>query len=380
MLVMAKKPLPKNQPEREDKGSRISQSDVPAYSFSRALEIPKAIADNYGYKPTTPLKVAGALNMSPTSSGFRMLCGAAIAYGITEGGYNAPSISITALGMKVLKPKAEGEDIAGKREALLKPRVVSEFLKKYNSASLPRQDIALNVLEDFGVPKDRSENVYKLILDEAKAVGFISDIKGKAYVDLEGTEVASAEVETGQQIPAVEDENLVPPVIPAASLSSPKNSDLSGRKRKVFITHGKNKAFLEPLKQLLLFGELEPIVSVERQSVSQPVPDKVIADMRLSGGAIIHVDAEQKMLDSEGQEHVVLNQNVLIEIGAAMALYGRRFILLVKDTVKLPSNLLGLYEVRYSNDALDGDTTIKLLKSIKELKSQPLPEERLLNQ
>jgi hypothetical protein len=35
---------------------------------------------------------------------------------------------------------------------------------------------------------------------------------------------------------------------------------------------------------------------------------------------------------------VVLNPNVLIEIGAAMALYGRRFILLVKAGTRLPSN------------------------------------------
>jgi predicted nucleotide-binding protein len=68
-----------------------------------------------------------------------------------------------------------------------------------------------------------------------------------------------------------------------------------------------------------------------------------------------------------------VNPNVLIEIGAAMALYGRRFILLVKDGVQLPSNLQGLYEVRFSGDKLDGDVTIKLLKAINEIKNYPLP-------
>jgi predicted nucleotide-binding protein len=56
-----------------------------------------------------------------------------------------------------------------------------------------------------------------------------------------------------------------------------------------------------------------------------------------------------------------------------MALYGRRFILLVKDGVKLPSNLQGLFEVRYSGDSLDGDATIKLLSAIADMKKQPLP-------
>jgi predicted nucleotide-binding protein len=47
---------------------------------------------------------------------------------------------------------------------------------------------------------------------------------------------------------------------------------------------------------------------------------------------------------------IAINPNVLMEIGAAMALYERRFILLVRQGVKLPSNLQGLYEVRYSGD------------------------------
>jgi len=70
-----------------------------------------------------------------------------------------------------------------------------------------------------------------------------------------------------------------------------------------------------------------------------------------------------------------LNPNVLIEIGAAMAFYGRRFILLVKDGVKLPSNLQGLYEVRYSNDTLDATATIKLLEAIKDIKNYSLPSD-----
>ena len=99
--------------------------------------------------------------------------------------------------------------------------------------------------------------------------------------------------------------------------------------RRVFITHGKNTAFIEPIKELLGFGELIPVVSIQKESVAQPVPDKVMNDMRGCGAAIIHVDGEMKLLDSDAKEHTVINPNVLTEIGAAMALYGRRFILLV---------------------------------------------------
>jgi predicted nucleotide-binding protein len=144
--------------------------------------------------------------------------------------------------------------------------------------------------------------------------------------------------------------------------------------RRVFLTHGKNKSLLGTLKELLAFGEFEAVVSVEHETVSQPVPDKVMEDMRRCSAAIIHVDPETKIQGEEGNSHGILNPNVLIEIGAAMALYGRRFILLVRDGVLLPSNLQGLYEVRYQGDRLDSDATIKLLKAISDIKNHPRPK------
>ena len=78
---------------------------------------------------------------------------------------------------------------------------------------------------------------------------------------------------------------------------------------------------------------------------------------------------ELKLLDQGGEEHRILNPNVLIEIGASLALYGGRFILLVEKGVTLPSNLQGLYEVRYEGNALDYAATMKLLKAFNEFKS-----------
>jgi predicted nucleotide-binding protein len=152
------------------------------------------------------------------------------------------------------------------------------------------------------------------------------------------------------------------------------------RRRRVFITHGKNRDLVEPIKKLLEYGELVPVVSVERQPVSKPVPEKVMGDMRVCGAAIIHVDAGKTIKDTSGDEHVLLNPNILIEIGAAMAFYGRRFILLVRDGVKLPSNLQGLYEVRYSGEILDANATIKLLEAIKDIKNHALPSDALINE
>lgn len=58
-----------------------------------------------------------------------------------------------------------------------------------------------------------------------------------------------------------------------------------------------------------------------------------------------------------------------------MAFYGRRFILLVREGVKLPTNLQGLYEVRYGGSSLDASATINLLEAIKDIKNHALPRQ-----
>jgi len=103
----------------------------------------------------------------------------------------------------------------------------------------------------------------------------------------------------------------------------------------VFISHGKNKKIVDQVKELLTYGEFEPVVSVERETTSKPVPDKVLDDMRSCGAGVIH---------------------------------GRKFILLVERGATLPTNLQGLYEVRYEGAELDHDATIKLLKAFKDFK------------
>jgi predicted nucleotide-binding protein len=354
---------------------------VPSASLEEALRIPQAIVDHYAGRPTPPIHVAKALNMAPNGSQIQVLSGASIAFGLIEGGAQSTSISVTDLAKQILRPKQEGEELMAKRAAMLRPRIYSEFLQHYNGSPLPRPDIGQNVLEELGVPRDKTAEVLERIVASAQSVGFIEEIKGKQYVTLQGA-IATVDVsDEGNHVAQQEetaDSNVerLTAVAPAGRLSSAVANAIADddRRRRVFITHGKNRAVVEPVRKLLEYGELVPVISVERQSVSKPVPEKVMDDMRSCGAAIIHVDVEQTVVDKDGNEHVFLNPNVLIEIGAAMAFYGRRFILLVRDGVKLPSNLQGLYEVRYSEDSVDANAAIKLLEAIKDIKNYSLPQ------
>ncbi|WP_431258557.1 TIR domain-containing protein [Roseateles chitinivorans] len=364
----------------------MSQEEIPAYELDEALLVAKALLQEYGGHAAAPLDVAAAMDLTPTSGKFRMLCGSSIAYGLTTGGYNAGQIAPTALARQILEPQEEGAGASGRREAVMKPRILREFLSKYSGSPLPRQDIGENVLKGMSVPADRASSVWEMILRTADSVGFLQTIKDKKYVNLGGGKPLAAskplvddhgeyEAPNHSEIKELVRDVHEPEPGEVARESKRSSSHNDAKLRRVFITHGKNTAFIEPIKELLGFGELIPVVSIHKESVAQPVPDKVMNDMRSCGAAIIHVDGEQKFLDHEAKEHTVINANVLIEIGAAMALYGRRFILLVRDGVKLPSNLQGLYEVRYQGESLDGTVTIRLLKAINEMKAVGLPSE-----
>jgi len=376
----------KSPKKNEQKRSYLSQSDVPNYSLDDSLAIAKAINENYAGKPATPLQVAKALNVSPSSGPFRMLCGASIAYGLTKGGCNANEISLEPIVVRIFKPKSEGDDLKAKIEAFLKPKVINDFFTKYDGASIPREDIAKNVLEELGVPSERLDSAFEFMISQGENLGIIIDLKSKKYVQLDSIKIeghsSSDSISPNMEIDKLDNnDDFVNETLKNLNLShdtftnpivAPKKN-VNERLKKVFITHGKNTKFIDPIKKLLSFGELLPVVSVEKTTISQPVPDKVMNEMRSCGAAIIHVEDEVKLIDDKANEHIIVNQNVLIEIGAAMALFGRRFILLVKDGIKLPSNLQGLFEVRYSGDELDGTATIKLLEAINDIKNQNLP-------
>lgn len=180
-------------PQPTGRQVQVSQSDVPSYSLAEALRIPLAIADNYAAKPTRTIDVAGALNMTPGSSHFRQLAGASVAYGLTTGSAFTAEISITPLGMRIVRPMNDGEDIAAKRDALLKPRILGEFLRKYDGNALPTDTIAKNVLEQMGVPAQRLDKVLEFVIGSAGEIGLIRNMGGKRFVDLGGVAPSSTE-------------------------------------------------------------------------------------------------------------------------------------------------------------------------------------------
>lgn len=133
-------------------------------------------------------------------------------------------------------------------------------------------------------------------------------------------------------------------------------------KTKVFITHGKNMEIVDQLKTMLELAHLEYEVAVDDETTAIPVSDKVFSAMRDCNAAVICVTADEDMEKESGKYYI--NQNVLIEIGAAFVLYDKKVVLVWDKRIDIPSNLQGLYRCEFEGDELSWDAGMKLMKAV----------------
>lgn len=249
---------------------------------------------------------------------------------------NANLIKLTSLGRKLVAPEQEGEDLIARREAIQKPRILKEFFERYRRAKLPNDTIGANVLKSLNLPADRVQSALEIVKANGRYAGIIRETPTGPYVNLDSPGVpapaatpglpeqdtGSAEVATSETEGLRQLTSTSQTTVQAPALSGTATFD--ARLNRVFISHGKQKAIVAQIKELLTFGSFEPVVSVERESTAIPVPEKVFEDMRSCAAGVIHVGAEGKYLDKDGNEHTKLNDNVLIEISAGVRSERRR--------------------------------------------------------
>lgn len=347
----------------------IKQTEVPSVSLEQALRVPKAIFEQLAGGPAKPLHVAQALGMQPSTGGFRVVMGAAVAYGLTSGGYNATEVQVTDLARKILKPTKEGIESEAKLQALLQPKVTGQFLAKYDGHAVPRQDIAENVLEEFGVPADRTADVLELILEGARLVGAISEINGKEYVDLHkgmDRQVPSETktetfVETRSDVLAEQ----------ASEESHEKSPELEPKKRfsgselgkGIFIAHGRDKDSVAQLKAILDGFKVPFKLAVDEPNLGRPIGEKVRETMIQCNSAIIVLTPDEVFHDSSGSEIWRPSENVFHELGACAFLYDKRIVILKHEKVVMPSNVRELGHIPFDNSGIAS----KAMDILKEL-------------
>jgi predicted nucleotide-binding protein len=126
---------------------------------------------------------------------------------------------------------------------------------------------------------------------------------------------------------------------------------------------------LEHVREFVASGEFELVVARERGMTGSQLLYELVKQMRGCDTAIIHVTAGTALADADRQPR--MSDDVLIEIGAAMALYGREFVLLIEDAVELPPSLHGLCECRYSGDGLNRPAMMRLQAAFGNFRQWP---------
>jgi predicted nucleotide-binding protein len=372
----------KSDPEaaKQAKRSRISQADIPAISLEKALRVPRAIADNYASHPTRPLDVASALDVQPSSGGFRLECGAAIGYGLTEGGPNAPEIILTTLGKRIATPTEIDDDKLALREAALKPTVANQFYSKYDGSPLPPKNIAQNVLATFAVPADRTSDVYELLIENARHVGLLKTIKDKEFIDIGGPLNGSAS-STSSAVSAVEaaaskqeeadlfvgQEDLDYRGVEDQVASPPVADQSRTHKNAIFVGHGGNKKPMEQLIKILNEYGIPHKEAIDEANRARPIPQKVAETMRECGAAILVFTADKEYFDADGNSIWRPSDNVSHELGAASVLYGERIVIFKEKGIELPSNFSSVGYIEFESDKLS-DKGIELFRELVSMK------------
>ena len=173
-----------NKAESKSPKKTFRQTELPKMSLEDALKVPQAIWDQYAGNATAPIFVAEAVGVSPSSSNWRTLTGASIAYGLTDGGYNSKEISLTELGRRIVSPTEENDDKLAIFQAAQLPQFCQKFYEKYgNGNKLPQANIAANLLISWGVPKDEASNTFDLIKKNGEFSGIVVTIQGNQYVN-----------------------------------------------------------------------------------------------------------------------------------------------------------------------------------------------------
>lgn len=352
-------------------------SAYPKYTLKECIRIAQAIEDKNAGQPYSRLDIGIALDLAPEGSTFRTMITGSTKYGITEGGYQAEKLSLTALGTSIVTPMSEEEKNASIVQALQNVEVFKKFFDRFNLKKLPEDHLLKNTISrEFGIPPGDAEGCLAILKKNLEDWGIVIDIKGNKWVRLDklsgtatngGTPAAQSTLvpqEEEEEEVAEEPETATvktpnPMNVPAPAITAPNNS--------VFISHSKNKVVLEQIKTILKFGHYEPVVAVETETTSIPIPEKVFGLMKDCSAAIINISADESEKKADGTYGV--NPNVLIEIGGAFLLYNKKVILLADKRVVIPSNLRGLALCEYEGDELSWNTGMKLQTALLSFRS-----------
>jgi hypothetical protein len=151
-----------------------TKSLFPRVPVSEARTLADTIAHKNAGQPMRRLDIFEVLEKSPDSGPSRTLVTASSSYGLTSGGYTAETLSLASLGQRL---SVEGDGTA-LIDAILSIDVFKQFFEKYKNGALPAEVSAKSFLAGAGVPLDRVQACWDILLENGRYVGLIAEMSG----------------------------------------------------------------------------------------------------------------------------------------------------------------------------------------------------------
>lgn len=320
--------------------SRKSRN-FPKHSLEEAGVVAKKLQDEMGGKPMNRLLLAEAIGLSPSSSTFRDILSSSFKYGLTDGTEKAETISLTPLG-DASTSNDQQKRMTAFRTAAFKSPVFGQFFRDYTNKRVPSTEMLPRILTTtYGVPSELTGECAKLISANGKFVHIIREISGSSHIVLEEGTLADAdeEVATGFE----NDTGSSSPPAPflaegTGAANSPHDKPEQTGPKPIFVAHGKNKAPLQQLQQLLTTFRISHKVVVDEANLGRPISQKVKDTLNLCGSAILIFTKDEQFMDKEGKEIWRPSENVIFELGAASFLYGDRVVVFKEKGIYFPTN------------------------------------------
>ena len=341
-------------PDEERRKRTRKVRPYPVHTLEESLAIAGAIQNSNSGLPFDRTLLARALGTTPASSSFTMRLNSSSKYGLTQGGYNDDSISITPRGEATVAPKADDERRRALIDAAVEPDVFRRFFEMLDGKLMPQAEFAQNLLQrELGVRPDLAAECFRVV----EANGLFTRILERSG----GGDLRVALTKDDQDPP----EAVTPLRAVPATVDRPvPGIDAGETPGRVFIGSSASDEATEYVKSVLdEFGV--PYSTGEVQPGQGPGLTAEVSDgmRRCSAGVLVLGGKPETGAATEGG----VAASLLYQLGAASVLYGRKVLIVRGESVRLSSEIdAGLPSIVFES-AYPEKAGLAMLAALKDL-------------
>ena len=328
----------------------------PVHTLEEALAVARAIQESNAGLPFDRVLLAKAIGTTPASSGFTMKLNSSSRYGLTQGGYNDATISLTPRGEAIVAPRDDEEQQRALLEAALQPELFMRFYQTLDGRNIPEDPYAQNMLQrELGIHPSLSNECLRVVKANGQYLGILTDRRGSQYVSLAG-----AQRPKGSAVGKDERLSGPGPAVVAAGKPADRDADSSGGR--IFIGHLGSPEVVEFVTGFLGAFDISYTVAEVDRSEQRPIAAELSRKMRSCSAAIL-VLARRVDPSREDDPDDLDRARMLYLRGASSLLYGDRVVALTERGLGLADEAETPHRVQFERGRLE-DVGLALVREL----------------